>query len=111
MPGVLAPDPALGSGGSEGEERGVSADLRGQLWWSRADECELDALILELAHAVHDHREAGCVLCAAGYPPCPRVQAAIAVVVDWRETRIRVSRAVWERSRQDWLDEVAEAGR
>jgi hypothetical protein len=75
-------------------------DLRGQPWWTPADRAELDAIAHELVDTVFSHHEAGCRVCAAGWPPCPKVQKAIAVVEGWREARILLSRATWERSRQ-----------
>jgi hypothetical protein len=83
-------------------------NLREQPWWTAADAAELDVLVHELVAAVEQHRETGCRTCAAGYPPCPGVQAAITVAIEWRETRILRSRARWERSRQDRLDKVME---
>jgi hypothetical protein len=82
-------------------------DLREQPWWTHADRAELDALAHELVKDVLEHREAGCPTCAAGDPPCPAVRKAITLVVEWREARVLLSRARWERCRQDWLDEVA----
>jgi hypothetical protein len=54
----------------------------------------------ELVDNVFQHRDAGCQVCVAGSPPCPKVQKAIAVAVEWRDARIVLSRAKWERSRQ-----------
>jgi hypothetical protein len=84
-------------------------DLRDQAWWSDADRAELDALAHELVAAVFEHREAGCEVCAAGFPLCPAVRAAIERVVEWREARILLSRAAWLVARQDRLDQAAEA--
>jgi hypothetical protein len=92
-------------------------NLRSIPWWTPADRAELDVLLHELVDAVHDHRERGCRVCAAGWPPCPKVQKAIAIVERWREARILISRARWERSRQrlvefeQELDEVLAPGR
>jgi hypothetical protein len=80
------------------------SDLRQQPWWTPADDAELNVVTHELVDAVFSHREAGCETCAAGYPPCPVVQEAIAKVVDWREARILRSRAAWLRARQDRLE-------
>jgi hypothetical protein len=79
-------------------------DLRGQPWWTRADEAELDVRVHELVVSALAHREAGCEPCASGYPPCPFVGALIAEVVAWRDHRILRSRAAWLRARQDSLD-------
>jgi hypothetical protein len=62
------------------------------LWWTRADDAELKVLTFELVDGIFEHR-ADCALCAAGYPPCPRVRRAIDVVVRWRQRRILRSRA------------------
>jgi hypothetical protein len=79
-------------------------DLRLQPWWTDADRAELDAITHELANSVRSHREAGCQACAAGFPPCPKVQKAIAVAVGWRDARILLSRAKWARSRQNLFE-------
>jgi hypothetical protein len=78
-------------------------DLRAQPWWTDADRTELDALAYELVRVVFEHRES-CAVCAASYSPCPRVGDAIAVILDWRERRMRISRARWERSRKALTD-------
>jgi hypothetical protein len=62
-------------------------------FWTDADDAELDVLVHALVHGVFDHREK-CAICLAGEPyPCPHVQAAIAVVVEWRDKRALLSRA------------------
>ena len=92
--------------------KGGMIDLRQQPWWTPADRAELDAFAYELVDAVHTHRDSGCELCAAGYPSCPVVRAAITRVVEWRDPRVLLSRAAWLRARQDRLDEaVSEARR
>jgi hypothetical protein len=86
-------------------------DLRAQPWWTASDRAELDALAHELVTSVFLHRES-CAACAAGYPPCPAVRAAVERVLEWREARILLSRATWLRARQDRLDRaVMEARR
>jgi hypothetical protein len=82
----------------------VSADLREQPWWTLADRAELDAIAHQLVDSVQSHRRAGCEVCAAGFPPCPKVQEAIAIAVEWRDARIVLSRAKWERARQDLFE-------
>lgn len=62
-------------------------------FWTDADGAELDVLVNALVNGVFDHRER-CAICLAGEPyPCPQVQKAIAVVVDWRDNRALLSRA------------------
>jgi hypothetical protein len=75
-----------------------------QLWWTDADRAELSAIAHQLVDAVFSHRAAGCQGCAAGVPPCPKVQKAIAVALEWRSTRVLLSRAKWERFRQDLFE-------
>jgi hypothetical protein len=85
-------------------------DLRQQPWWTPADRAELDAFTRLMVDAVYGHREAGCEVCAAGYPPCPVVREAIERVVEWRDRRALLSRAAWLRTRQDELDQAVLAG-
>jgi hypothetical protein len=80
-------------------------DLRLMPWWTAADRAELNALTHELTEQVFSHREQ-CSVCAAGFPPCPAVQAAIGRVIQWRQARILLSQAVWLRARQDRLDQA-----
>ena len=85
------------------------ADLRTKPWWTDADRAEFDVHVHELVEYAFKHREADCAACAAGYPPCPHVGAAIQNVVDWRDDRILRSRALWLRAQQDRLDEITRA--
>jgi hypothetical protein len=78
----------------------MSPDLQAQPWWTTADAAELDVITWQLVDSVRSHRDAGCEVCAAGYPPCPKVRKAITVAVEWRAARILLSRATWERSRE-----------
>jgi hypothetical protein len=80
------------------ETRGVK-DLRSMPWWTPADRAELNVITRELVDAVFPHRER-CQVCLLGLRPCPQVQRAITLVIEWREARILLSRALWERSRQ-----------
>jgi hypothetical protein len=84
--------------------------LHDQPWWTPADEAELDAFAQVLVDSVYEHRAAGCEVCAAGYPPCPVMTDAIERVVEWRDRRIRLSRAAWLRAREEERDE-ADVGR
>ena len=77
------------------------SDLRAQPWWTPADAAELDVQTRALVDEVFDHREEGCDVCAAGYPPCPHVGTAIEKVETWRDVRVLRSKAVWLRLRQD----------
>jgi hypothetical protein len=115
--GALPPLVRVQRPSNPGHKEGGVKDLRSQPWWTGADRAELDVLLHELVESVHDHHDRGCGACAAGYPPCPNVQKAIAVVERWREARILLSRAKWERSRQrlvefeQELDELLAPGR
>jgi hypothetical protein len=102
---VLAAHPPLGPGDSNNEEGGVKR-LDEKPWWTPADRAELDAFAQQLVDAVHAHRAAGCEVCAAGYSPCPVVHEAIERVIEWRDRRIKLSRAAWLRARQDEQDEA-----
>ena len=82
----------------------MTANLRSQPWWTAADAAEFDAIVHELIDSVSSHREAGCETCAAGHPPCPKVQKAIALTLEWREARILLSRAKWERTTQNLFE-------
>jgi hypothetical protein len=82
-------------------------DLRQQPWWTPADRAEFDALIRCLVDRLADH-EGHCELCAAGYPPCPHVCAAIENVITWRDMRVQLSVATWLRLGQDRLEQAAE---
>jgi hypothetical protein len=75
-----------------------------QPWWTDADQAELDVITHQLVESVFSHRGAGCPVCAAGFPPCPKVQKAITVVIEWREARILLSQATWERMRQNLVE-------
>jgi hypothetical protein len=61
-------------------------------FWTDADGAELDVLVFALVNGVFDHREL-CALCRANEAPCPHVQKAIAVVVEWRDARALLSKA------------------
>ena len=52
-------------------------DLRETPFWIEADAAELTVHVHELVEDLREHREAGCPVCMAGYPPCPFVRAAI----------------------------------
>jgi hypothetical protein len=78
-------------------------------WWTEADQAELDEIAWALVNAIADHRP-DCGTCQAGFPPCPRVRAAIEAVVDWRQGRILASRAVYLRSGQELIDFGARCG-
>jgi hypothetical protein len=87
-------------------------DLREQPRWTPADRADLNAFAYGIVDAVHTHRDSGCELCAASYPPCPVVRAAITRMVEWRDPSVLLSRAASLRARQNRLDEaVAEAQR
>jgi hypothetical protein len=77
--------------------------LRAAPWWTDADGADLDVLVHELVERVFDHR-GRCEVCAAGYPPCPCVGAAIDAVIGWRAARILKSKAAWLRLRQDRIE-------
>jgi hypothetical protein len=81
-------------------EGGVK-DLREQAWWSDADQAELDLVVHELVDSVFAH---DCATCTIGLRPCPQVQRAIAIALEWREARVLLSRARWERLCQDLFE-------
>jgi hypothetical protein len=72
-------------------------------WWTAADAAELDALAFEFTRAVFIHRER-CDTCGAGGPWCHILRAAFDAVLEWRDSRRRLSRAAWLRARQDAVD-------
>jgi hypothetical protein len=82
--------------------------LLAQPWWTEADQAELVVMSHELVETVWTHREA-CETCLAGYPPCPKVAAALEVVIDWRARRTLASKAAWLRRLQDAQDGLQEA--
>jgi hypothetical protein len=72
-------------------------------WWTEADNAELAVLTRELVDGIFEHRPQ-CASCAKGYPPCPHIRAAIAIVVDWRDRRELESRARWLRRQRELLE-------
>lgn len=76
--------------------------------WTAADQAELDLLAWELVHAYHDHR-AACPDCQALGEPCQRLTEgtaeATAMIVGWRDHRIRATAAEQLRQEQDRIDE------
>jgi hypothetical protein len=85
-------------------EAGRVKYLSDQPWWTTADAAELEAIVHQMVESLTEHRNSGCATCAAGYPPCPTKQKVIQIVLDWREARIYLSKAIWERARQDRID-------
>ena len=61
-------------------------------FWTDADQAELDVLLHALVVDFFEHRKR-CGICLAGHEACPHLKAAIAVVLDWREARVLLSRA------------------
>ena len=45
-------------------------------FWTAADQAELDVLLWALVSGYFEHRRR-CATCAAGFPPCQHLQAAI----------------------------------
>jgi hypothetical protein len=84
----------------------MMSDLSRQIWWTEADESELDLLVHELVKAVHAHREA-CSTCKVGSPWCAPLGDALQAVVDWRRGRVLRSKAAWLRARQMAVEERA----
>jgi hypothetical protein len=68
-------------------------------WWTEADQSELNLLAAEFTRAVFAHRE-HCVTCRTGGPYCSILREAFDAVMDWRERRCWLSRAVWLRRAQ-----------
>ena len=73
------------------------------VWWTEADDAELDVLVHELVHGVFEHRPR-CARCADGYPPCPHVREAIEAVLEWRAARALLSRAEWLRAERNRME-------
>jgi hypothetical protein len=65
-------------------------------YWTAADQAELEVLAWELVGTVRKHR-AACEVCEAGFPPCPRVTAAVEIAVEWVRGRELRSRAEYLR--------------
>jgi hypothetical protein len=80
-------------------------DLRRQLWWTPADEAELELVAHELVGAILAHR-AACSTCRAGHS-CAIVAEAIGHALDWRKGRIVRSKAAWLRELQTTLEAAA----
>jgi hypothetical protein len=76
-------------------------DLRAQPWWTDADRAELDAIVHELVAGVYSH---DCATCIISLRPCAKVQRAIAIAIEWRDARVLLSRARWERFHQDLFE-------
>jgi hypothetical protein len=70
------------------------ASLSQKPWWTEADRAEFDVLIDALVGAVLDHRQR-CTICAAGGPWCAALRDGLCIVIEWRNTRIRRSKAAW----------------
>jgi hypothetical protein len=68
----------------------------------RRHHAELDLITYEFVNAIADHRP-GCEACQSGRS-CPKVVAAIAAVVDWRQRRMLLTRAEHLRGEQDLAD-------
>jgi hypothetical protein len=80
------------------------------LWWTEADDAELELLCFELCRAADVHRE-HCPVCRplneGGW--CPPLVEAFNELLAWRDSRALASRAGWLRGRQgarEWLDEA-----
>jgi hypothetical protein len=69
------------------------------VWWTPADQAELDVLIWELVERVPEHRER-CRRCLVeketGFP-CTAVTEAIEAVLEWRRARWLLSKAQYLR--------------
>lgn len=66
--------------------------------WTAADDAELDVMVDELVRSYFEHREL-CESCRRwserepGATPCPHMQNAVGVVIDWEHRRELLSRA------------------
>ncbi len=69
--------------------------LTDQPWWTDADQAELDALLGEWVDGAIEHKTR-CAICASG-DVCASVVDAWVIVWEFREQRIRVSKAQWLR--------------
>ena len=88
----------------------LATRLSEQPWWTAADQAEVDALIDAFLAAVFDHRERGCA-CATGLIYCQGLRGAFEVVMEFRATRIRRSKAEWMREQLDLIEEERERRR
>jgi hypothetical protein len=73
------------------------------VWWTAADDAELDTLAYELVRCVWDHRE-GCAACLA-HDECERLREglrdALDAIMDWKQARALRSKALWLRHREE----------
>jgi hypothetical protein len=60
--------------------------------WTEADAAELDVLLWALVSDYFDHRQQ-CRMCLEAIEPCPSLRAAITEVLNWRTSRVLLSRA------------------
>ena len=70
------------------------------VWWTEADQAELDLLTLELVRCSFAHRE-GCRTCQGPERPCAAMRDALAGVEEWRQGRILRSKAAYLRALED----------
>jgi hypothetical protein len=76
---------------------------RSASWWTDADQAELELLVGELMCVVRAH-QARCLECSTvgiAQAECPPLRRSFEAVLDWRESRIRQSKAAWLRWREN----------
>lgn len=80
------------------------------MWWTAADEAELQVLVHELVRVLWLHRD-GCPDCRVdgALRFCGQARAAIEAALEWRDDRILRSKAAWLRARQQAREDLGVA--
>lgn len=97
----------LGEVGANVTPHTRSRQLSEKRWWTDADQAELEVLIDAFVRGVLDHR-ARCPHCTTHEPWCENLRDAFDVVLEWRNTRARRSRAFWLREEADEVEAEVE---
>ena len=71
------------------------------VWWTEADQSELDLLVRALVHGWHDSHRSRCEACQTNGVRCPHLAEAVDAVVGWVEWRRLRSKAAWLRRGED----------
>jgi hypothetical protein len=71
------------------------------VWWTDADQAELDALVWALVRDYYETHRPRCPRCQEGYPPCPQLREAVEAITDWLTLRRLLSRAKWLRRQEE----------
>jgi hypothetical protein len=62
------------------------------VWWTDADQAELDAAVWTFVDGFHEHRD-NCLPCSFGGQWCDDAAGAFGVLLEWRQGRALRSRA------------------